>query len=63
MQEGKPNSSFAAKKDLEKRHTYRVPSDGAVETLLVDLDAVVLGFVNEFDGSVTYAAGDTRGAW
>ena len=31
---------------------------GAVEALLVDLDAVVPGIVNEIDGSVTYAVRD-----
>ena len=36
---------------------------GAVEELLVDLDAVVPGFVSEFDGSVTYAASDTPQAY
>ncbi|MGZ3321912.1 MAG: baeRF11 domain-containing protein [Xanthobacteraceae bacterium] len=31
---------------------------GAVEQLLVDLDAVIPGLVSEYDGSVTYAASD-----
>jgi hypothetical protein len=31
---------------------------GAVEQLLVDLDAVVPGLVSDIDGSVTYAASD-----
>jgi hypothetical protein len=35
----------------------------AVEELVVDLDAVVPGFVSEFDGSVTYAASDTPQAY
>lgn len=35
----------------------------AVEELLVDLDAVVPGFVSEGDGSVTYAASDTPQAY
>ena len=36
---------------------------GAVEELVVDLDAVIPGFVSEFDGSVTYAASDTPKAY
>ena len=31
---------------------------GAIDELLVDLDAVIPGLVSEFDGSVTYAASD-----
>lgn len=31
---------------------------GAVEKLLIDLDAVIPGLVSEYDGSVTYAASD-----
>ena len=36
---------------------------GAVEKLLVDLDALIPGFVSEFDGSVSYAASDTPKAY
>jgi hypothetical protein len=31
---------------------------GAIDELLIDLDAVIPGFVSEIDGSVTYAASD-----
>ena len=31
---------------------------GAIDELLIDLDAVIPGLVSEFDGSVTYAASD-----
>lgn len=36
---------------------------GAVERLLVDLDALIPGFVSDFDGSVSYAASDTAQAY
>jgi hypothetical protein len=36
---------------------------GAVEELLVDLDAVIPGLVSELDGSVTYAASDDAEAY
>jgi hypothetical protein len=36
---------------------------GAIEQLLVDLDATVPGFVSEIDGSVTYASSDDAEAY
>jgi Bacterial archaeo-eukaryotic release factor family 11 len=39
-------------------YTAHAVTAGAVDELLVDLDAVIPGFVSEIDGSVTYAAAD-----
>jgi hypothetical protein len=36
---------------------------GAIDQLLVDLDAVIPGFVSEIDGSVTYASSDDAEAY
>lgn len=47
---------------VSARHDRRILAHavtaGAIEELLVDLDAVIPGFVIEIDGSVTYAASD-----
>lgn len=39
-------------------YTAHAATAGAVDALMVDLDAVVPGMVSEFDGSVTYAVRD-----
>jgi hypothetical protein len=39
-------------------YTAHAATAGAVDQLLVDLDAVVPGLVSDVDGSVTYAASD-----
>jgi hypothetical protein len=53
FEELKPNRATT-----EISYTAHAATAGAVEALLVDLDAVVPGVVSEIDGSVTYAVRD-----
>ena len=53
FEELKPNRATT-----EISYTAHAATAGAVEALLVDLDAVIPGVVSEIDGSVTYAVRD-----